>query len=167
MSKEGIEKKGRSRREGWANTPTKRKYIERETHLSDKIECFLLFFHSAVPLSLSAQFSQSHSVTDAHLKVWNTAKLLIYISVNHTSPHSVGPWHVVCSAPDKAGRGCPSRPNVWSIRPFSFFPNNRPIDDLMPFLCLLQPNKRVSWTSRDKWRDPEMWSLTHFLITVN
>lgn len=29
----------------------------------------LLLFHPAVPLSLSAKFSQSHSVTNAHLKV--------------------------------------------------------------------------------------------------
>lgn len=29
----------------------------------------LLFLHPAVPLSLCAQFSQSHGVADAHLKV--------------------------------------------------------------------------------------------------
>lgn len=47
-------------------------------------------------------------------------------------------WFVVCNVPDKAGRGCPSLLTVWSIRPFSFFPNNRPMDDLIPFFCLLQ-----------------------------
>lgn len=36
---------------------------------SDMESMLLLFLHPAVPLSLSAQFSQSHSITNGHVKI--------------------------------------------------------------------------------------------------
>lgn len=50
----------------------------------------LLFLHPAVPLSLRAQLSQSHSVTDAHLKVCNRVKkclFTVYLSESQISHH--------------------------------------------------------------------------------
>lgn len=41
---------------------------------SEKERMLLLFLHPAVPLSLCAQFSQSHSVPNAHVKVRYTVK---------------------------------------------------------------------------------------------
>lgn len=115
---------------------------------TQKERMLLLFLHPAIPLSLRAQFSQSHSVTDAHVKVWKTAQQCSIVSL-HTK-HTLSEcrldygiplvlWHV----PVKAGRGWTSLHTaaVCSIRPFSFFPNSRPIDDLMPFFCLLQTVK--------------------------
>lgn len=48
----------------------KKKYYSSLRKTQNEI-CPLLFFHPAVPLGLSAQFSQSHRVTNAHLKVWD------------------------------------------------------------------------------------------------
>jgi len=67
MSEKLVKHKPRRRSEKPKKNPEfKKKKIKKKTL---KGVLFLLFLHPAVPLSLRAQFSQSHSVTNAHLKV--------------------------------------------------------------------------------------------------
>lgn len=99
----------------------------------------LLLLHPAVPLGLGAQFPQSHGVADAHLKVCKQAQqTAVHFHIcGHMRLHPPS----VCSGPVSAGRG--SLPIVCSIRPpFSFFPNKRPIDDLILFFGFLEAVKR-------------------------
>lgn len=78
--------------------------------------------------------SWCHQCPSQSLK--HSTRPFVYISVNTYT--SIPP--LVCSGPVNAGRG--SLPIVCSIRPpFSFFPNNRPIDDLIPFFGFLESVK--------------------------
>ena len=68
----------------------------------------------------------------------------LYLCVSHCLPQCWCRVFRLGRGPVRAGRVCPSLPTVGSIRPpFSFFPNNRPIEDLMPFFGLLQTEQTV------------------------
>lgn len=81
----------------------------------------------------------------------------VYMDISTSMSPSV--MYLVCSGPVNAGRG--SLPIVCSIRPpFSFFPNNRPIDDLMPFFCFLERVKtRNDANSTNLQQQHQVWKL--------